>query len=141
MKKNLYLLAIPLFAVIALLLANSSGSPGGKTGSPGDGGTTCVQCHTGTANPVNDWITTDIPMTGYVPGTTYTITLTGTHTGVGKFGFELTAEDNSNNKVGTFIITDPTQTQLKNGGNAVTHTSAGTAPSGNSKTWTVDWTA
>jgi hypothetical protein len=90
---------------------------------------------------VNDWITTDIPMTGYVPGTTYTITLTGTHSGVGKFGFELTAEDNANSKVGTFVITDATQTQLKNGGNAVTHTGAGTSPSGNAKTWTVDWTA
>ncbi len=24
----------------------SSNSPGGKTGSPGDGGVTCTQCHT-----------------------------------------------------------------------------------------------
>jgi hypothetical protein len=50
MKKNIYLFAIPFFAVIGLLLANSSGSPGGITGSPGDGGTTCVQCHTGTGD-------------------------------------------------------------------------------------------
>ena len=52
----------------------------------------------------------------------------GYSSGVVKFGFELTAEDGSNSKVGTFIITDPTQTQLKNGGNAVTHTSAGNTP-------------
>ncbi len=122
-------------------MAYNTGSPGGKSGSPGDGGATCVQCHTGTANQVNDWITTNIPLTGYVPGNTYTITLTGTHTGVVKFGFEVSAENSSNAKVGTFILNDPVQTKFTNGNAAVTHTNNGNTPSGNSKTWTVDWTA
>ena len=141
MKKLYFLLLIPVIPVFMILMANSAGSVGGKTGSPGDGGTTCTQCHTGTANPVTGWITTNVPVSGYIPGNTYTITLSGTHTGVVKFGFEVTAEDASNTKVGSWVITDPTQTQLTNGTNAVTHTSAGNTPSGNMKVWTVDWTA
>lgn len=118
-----------------------TGSPGGKTGSPGDGGANCTQCHAGTPQSASGWITTNIPGSGYTAGQTYTITATGTHTGVGKFGFETTAEDNSNAKKGTFIITDLTQTRLVNANKAVTHTSSGNTPVGNSKTWTFDWTA
>jgi len=141
MKMFYKLLPLSFLPVIFLLLANSTGSIGGKTGSPGDGGTTCSQCHIGNPVTTNNWITTNIPQTGYVPGQTYTITVTGTHTGVVKFGFELTAEDGSGNKTGTFVITNATQTQLTNGNKAVTHKSAGTTPTGNSKTWTVSWTA
>lgn len=141
MKKTYFLLSFPALIILFVLVAYNSGSPGGKTGSPGDGGATCVQCHAGTVNQSTDWISTNVPLTGYVPGNTYTITLTGTHTGVVKFGFEVTAEDASGNKVGTFIITDPVQTQLRNGTTAATHTSNGNTPSGNSKTWVVDWTA
>jgi hypothetical protein len=141
MKKQYVLLSIPAMGIIFLLMAYSSGSPGGKSGSPGDNGSTCVDCHTGTVNPVSGWISTNIPITGYVPGNTYTITLTGTHNGVVKFGFEVTAEDVNGTKVGTLILTDPVQTKFTNGTATVTHTSSGNTPSGNTKTWTVDWTA
>jgi hypothetical protein len=141
MKKNYFFLTIPLIPIIIILMANSSGSPGGKSGSPGDNSNTCTDCHTGSSNPVSGWITTNVPSEGYTPGDTYTITATGTHTGVGKFGFELTVEDQSGNKVGTLIITDATQTKFTNGSNAITHTSSGNTPSGNSKTWSMDWTA
>jgi len=138
-KNLLYLLIFPgLF--FGLTSWYSSGSPGGKTGSPGDGAN-CTQCHTGTPQSASGWITTNIPAMGYTPGQTYTITVTGTHSGVGKFGFETTAESSGGSKKGTFIITDAVQTQLTNSNHAVTHTSAGTTPSGNSKTWTFDWTA
>lgn len=141
MKKNYFFLTLPLIPIIIILMANSSGSPGGKSGSPGDGSHNCTDCHTGSPNPVSGWITTNVPSEGYTPGDTYTITATGTHTGVGKFGFELTVEDQSGNKVGTLIVTDATQTKFTNGNNAITHTSGGNTPSGNSKTWTMDWTA
>lgn len=140
--KNIYTFLIVLATPAALLLmSNSSGSPGGKTGSPGDGGNTCTQCHTGTANTVDNWITTNIPAGGYVAGETYTITATGTHSGVSKFGFELTVENNSGQKAGTLQITEPTRTKLANGGKAVTHLSGGTTPSGNTNTWTMNWVA
>ena len=122
-------------------LEYSGGSPGAKTGSPGDNGANCTSCHSGTPNTVDGWIESDIPETGYVPGEIYTITVTGTHTGVNKFGFEATAEDSENNKTGTFSITNSTETKLTNGNHAVTHKSGGTTPSGNSKSWSFDWTA
>ncbi len=134
----LFALATPL---ILLLMSYSSGSPGGRTGSPGDGGNTCTQCHGGTATNMMGWITSNVPSSGYVPGQTYTFTATGTHSGVQLFGFELTVETANGTKIGTLIITDPDRTQLANGGDAVTHTSGGTGPSGNSNSWSVDWTA
>jgi hypothetical protein len=140
-KGLLYLIMALAMLPLASWILSPGGSPGGKTGSPGDGGATCIQCHTGSNQPVAGWITSDIPASGYVPGQTYTITATGTHSGVQRFGFEVTAEDNNNGKKGTLVITNAAQTKLVNGGKSVTHTSGGTTPSGNSKAWTFDWTA
>ncbi|RLC24007.1 MAG: hypothetical protein DRH21_06150, partial [Deltaproteobacteria bacterium] len=107
---------------------------------PSDG-STCTACHSGTANPVEGWITSDIPATGYMPGETYSITATGSHEGVVKFGFEVTAEDNTDAKTGIFIVTNSTENKLTNGNNAITHQAGGTTPSGDMRTWTFDWTA
>jgi hypothetical protein len=134
---------IPLFIIPLSLLfyAYHTGSPGGYSGSNGDG-KDCTNCHQpGPTSIVDGWITTDIPAEGYTPGETYTITATGTHTGVVRFGFELTAENGSSQKTGTFSITDAARTQLTNGNHAVMHTAGGIAPSGDSNTWTMDWTA
>ena len=143
MKKTMYLLftVAGLFFLLTSELMYSSGSPGGKSGSPGDGGATCTQCHGGTATPQSGWITSTIPVEGYEPGQTYSITATGTHAGVGKFGFELTSEDMAANKVGTLTVTNTVENQLVNGNNSITHKSAGTTPNGDTKSWTFDWTA
>jgi len=142
MSNNIYrVLAILSVPAILLLYSYSGGSPGGKTGSIGDGGSTCTDCHAGTATFNPGWITTNIPEEGFTPGETYTITATGTHSGVVKFGFELTTEDDAGNKVGTLAITDASRSKFANGNNAVTHTAAGNAPSGNTNTWSMDWTA
>lgn len=140
MKKIRIGVIIVLSYFLCALMLNNEGSPGAKTGSPADG-STCTQCHEGTAIEADNWITSTIPDSGYVAGETYTITATGTHQGVNLFGFELTAEDNSNAKKGTFIITNATETQLYNNIKSVTHTSAGITPSNNSKSWSFDWTA
>ena len=121
-------------------ISNAVHSPGAKSSSLGDGAD-CTSCHAGSALSGTSWISSNIPMTGYVPGTSYTITLTGTHTGVAKFGFELTAEDISNAKIGSFNITNSTETQLTNAMHAVTHTGSGLTPTNDSKTWSFDWTA
>lgn len=140
MKNFTKFLPLLLIPVAIVFLAYHSGSPGGKTGSPGDGGSTCTQCHSGTAQTSSNWITTNIGTAGYINGQTYTITATGTKTGVSKFGFELTAEDEQGNKVGTFTITNPTETKLINGNKAVTHTASGITPNGDTKSWSVDYT-
>ena len=141
MKKSYPFLLVLVFPVALLIIANSSGSVGGKSGSPGDGGSTCTDCHAGSATAVTGWINSNIPPEGYTPGTTYNITAVGNHTGVVLFGFELTAEDAQGNKVGTLTVTDPLQTQLTNSNAAITHTINGITPVGNMKTWNMGWTA
>jgi len=145
MKKNYTLLLILLIpASIMLFFAGTlfhSGSPGGKTGSPGDNGVTCTQCHNGTAESMDGMISTNIPSLGYVVGDTYELTLTAEHESAARYGFELTAEDEAGNKVGQFIISGDGETQLANSNNAITHTSSGITPDGNMKTWMFEWTA
>ena len=142
MKIIITLLSFSVIILIGLAsaLTNAGGSPGGKTGSPGDGNN-CTQCHGGTAQIATAWVIPDMPFDGYVPGETYTITATGTHAGVVRFGFELTAENSNHAKVGTFTITNTAETKLVNSGKAVSHTGNGFTPSGNSKSWSCNWTA
>ena len=117
-----------------------NGSPGGKSGSPMDGGN-CTMCHGSIINTGQGSfdISSDVPTTGYVAGETYTITIQGSHPSFTKYGFELTAES-SGMKVGGFNITNSSQTKLTNNNNSVTHKNTGTLGSA-TKTWTVDWTA
>lgn len=141
--KNRFLLftgAISLSIVLMSGIANLSHSPGKKTGSPGDGAN-CTACHAGSTQTATNWITSNIPSSGYTPGNTYTITLTGTHSGVAKFGFEITAEDAAKTKMGTYTITNSNETQLTNAMHAVTHTANGVSPTNDSKSWSFDWIA
>ena len=136
--KVLAVLAIPGFLVF---YSFSGGSPGGKSGSLGDGGASCTDCHAGVPQNVGDWVTSNIPEGGYVPGETYVITAKGMHDGVSKFGFELTAENAAGAKKGSFAITDAARTQMTGTANSVTHTQNGTNPTGDSTMWSMDWTA
>lgn len=144
MKGKFIIYVLMVVAVSTLVMAFNilypDGSPGAKTGSPGDGGTSCVMCHTGTPNSVENWITTDIPGSGYIPDSTYVITATATREGAALYGFELTAEGSMDEKIGTFSIIDD-GTMLVNNNAAVTHTHAGTTPENGSKTWTMEWKA
>ena len=133
----LAVLAIPGFLVF---YSFAGGSPGGKSGSPGDGAN-CTGCHAGTPQNVADWISTNIPEGGYAPGETYTITAKGMHEGVGKFGFELTAENAAGAKKGSFAVTDAVRTKATSSDNSITHTQDGNSPAGDSATWSMDWTA
>jgi len=144
-KMRKTLLIIPTIIAVAIFFyptisnSNSTGSPGGKTGSPTDAGN-CKGCHTDAQTGQGAEITTDIPSTGYTPGNTYTITAM-LNLGVGSGdpkGFEVTCEENATNtKAGLFGASDPTNTQLKNNGTAVTHTTAGNSLN----TWDFTWEA
>lgn len=134
---TLIITSVIFFPTISI--SNGNGSPGGKTGSIGDGNISCTACHyAGIGNGAT--ISTNIPVSGYIPGQTYTVTATIQDMNINKFGFELTAEDNSGDKQGTFIITNASETKLTNGGNAVTHKGTGTNGQG-VKTWIFDWIA
>lgn len=142
MKKNLLIYSsVVLFALILISgTLYNTGSPGAKTGSPLDK-STCVQCHTGSdVTTIDNWITSDIPETGWAPKTTYNITVTAVHETAGRIGFELTAE-NGTSKIGKFTVTDTQRTKYANNQKAVTHTTAGHEPTDGQNVWTVQWTS
>jgi len=136
MKKNyifkFILLLIPVSAFT--LLSFSSGNPNAFSGSPGDSGNNCTQCHSGTANNSNITITTNIPFTGYEFNTEYDITITNSGGGT-RNGFQVTAEkDNDNSKVGTFISTS-SDTQAAANDTRIIHTSSGNGQN----SWSFKW--
>ena len=142
MKKTLLfttsiLIGLLLLTYPEITKGTVNGSPGGKTNSPVDG-SNCTGCHNATLNNGQGSvvITSNMPNNEYVPGQTYTITVTASHPSFTTYGFELTAE-NGSSKAGNFIITNSSETKLVNGNNAVTHKMSGTLGG----TWEVDWTA
>ncbi len=155
-NKKSVLIALPsiLIAVLGVnLLSHSfSGSPNNAhTGSPGDGGTRCNTsgCHVGGTPAVqtNQTITftTNVPDTGYTPGSTYTfnVIISGTNPinpTANEYGFEACVEKLSNNtKTGTLIATNTTQTQVSAG--YIKHKSVSPNGTNNMKTYSFNWTA
>ncbi|MDF2436379.1 MAG: hypothetical protein K0Q95_755 [Bacteroidota bacterium] len=121
--------------------SNTSAAPAGRTGSPGDG-LTCTSCHAGTATTSAGLITSNIPVSGYTPGQTYTITASITQAGKTKFGFQVSPQNVAGTKLGTLLVTNTTLTQLVGtGGKYITHKTAGTSFPSGTATWSFDWTA
>lgn len=129
------LLISPL--ILFFLVANSSGPPAGNTGSPGDGGTTCTQCHDNTGNfGASVSITTNIPeVEGFTPGATYLVNIVQ-NSSASLYGFQITAENVSGSRKGTFTSIDANTRTISNDEYAE-HTSAGNQ----FKSWQVNWTA
>jgi len=141
MKKSIFIFGL-IIAIAILFYPQSTigkltGSPGGKTGSTMDN-SDCTSCHNVQGTTVSTTnITSNIPSDGYIPGNTYTITANLVNAG-GPNGFEITCEENtSNSKTGTLFNINPSETQLVNNGNAITHTTAGNLLN----TWSFDWEA
>jgi len=142
MKKKFYFFPIILFMAVVLLTAfggdggNSdypSGSPAGYTGSPGDG-QNCTSCHNGSATTQAGIITSNIPGSGYLPGSNYTITVT--LSGSGEKGFEVSPQNASGSLLGT--LTAGSGSKLVGGGKYCTQSSE---VGGSSATWNFTWTA
>lgn len=116
----------------------SNGAPSGQTGSPGDASTCSSSCHTqpGTQTTEAVSVSSDIPASGYIAGTTYTFTITTTGGG-SKTGFQVSPQDAVGNLIGT-LIASGAGTQFSAGGSThITHSAAGTS----SSSWTFEWTA
>jgi hypothetical protein len=146
MKKK-FIVLFALLAIVFVLFSTTdtigylTGAPSGKSNDPASGSANCTGCHSGTAtsNATVANITTNIPTTGYVPGTTYTITANVIYAGKTRFGFEVSPQNTSGTQKGTITITDPTNTKIVST-KYVTHTSAGNTGSG-SRSWSFNWTA
>lgn len=123
---------------------NQNGALPAHTGSPHDV-ITCsngIGCHGGTATVLSDIITSNVPVTGYIAGITYTITVTVTDPAKIEFGFQISPQDNAGNLLGTIIKTDPARTHFADSAHKyLTHTTAGTAAPGHTDVWQFNWTA
>lgn len=145
------LLTIFAIALAAFLVTDNSahtyqaGAPAGKTGSPGDGGTTCNSsyCHTGPS--VTDQYVT-ISMIENSPRE-YTIMIeaqSDTPFEYTKAGFQACIEDASGAKIGTLSTLSNTLTKIVSQ-HYITHKTAGTTTSaeffGSHHAWSFNWSA
>ena len=120
----LSVIGIIIFSLIYVdkaAFSKANGSQGqGYSSSPGDSYNDCGDgsiCHGNTGVNVSGWITSNIPTSGYVGGTAYTITCKPSS---GSYGFEITCEKSGGTKVGKF--TTATYTQTWNTGKSLTTT-------------------
>ncbi len=148
MKSKITIITLVSTAILLLIalsgntvFSDETGAPAQVTGSPADG-QTCAKsnCHTGNpVMPMPGIITSNIPLYGYVPGSTYTISATLSQMGMSCWGFEISPQSASGALMGTPIITNTTTTKIVST-KYVTHQLAGITGS-NTKTWSFDWTA
>ncbi len=120
---------------------NGSGKTG-HSGAPGE--QTCTACHSSTPGGSGSLVISgDAQPNGYNAGQTHNMSVTITHSGSSKFGFNLVALDTNNASIGT--LTAGTGSQVLNGPSSrrnLTHTSSGTSTStAGSKIFNFTWTA
>jgi hypothetical protein len=140
MRKASLLLVLAVAVGSIIFLGNGNGAPSGKAGDPASGNVNCTQCHAGPAPQTGPaLISSDIPVSGYTPGQTYTITAEVVRPGHNKFGFQVSPQTSTGAFRGTLINTS-TQTQLVGSNHYITHTSSGTSGT-NFKMWSFNWTA
>jgi hypothetical protein len=146
MKRNiLYIFA----GVCALILLESFANKGlgkvdgtepGYTGSPGDTLKNCTVCHGGTAVNVQNWISSNIPSTGFVAGSTYTIRAVNTLIGHNRFGFSISPQALDGKLLGTMLVTDTVRTKLVGNNKYITYRAAGVQAL-DSNVWEFQWVA
>ena len=124
-------LTVVLFSIV---FANSGG-PGGNYANNAPSYNNCTVCHSGNVNSGNGSVTiTGIPDGGYVPGETYSLTLSVTGTHSRGYGFQM-ASQVGNNNAGTFSLGANSQ-NAELTGNRVQHSTRTI-----SGEWIVEWLA
>ena len=146
-KKYFYLASLAAALLIVFFsmpnaLTFSSQAPPGNTGSPGDGANnTCAKsgCHAGTVNSGSGAVTidaSDIPASGWLQGKTYTIKVVVAENLITNYGFQLSAENPSNNTNIGILGTGGNSKVVVSFDNWISH--KGTSSTGD---WTFEWTA
>lgn len=140
MKKIISITSILTTSFLAFLStqnatnASSTLPNDGNAGAPMDNaGQTCTSCHGGTATNTTGVISSNIPASGYVAGSTYNFTVS--MSGASAYGFEMTPQTPSSNVgLGTWIAGTGSSVSSKYIKQSVKLTGA-------SATWTFQWTA
>jgi HYR domain/Secretion system C-terminal sorting domain len=140
MKKVYYFFS--LLSLSMILVSHTTVSEIGRAGSTGaPGESTCASCHGGALGG-SAKLTSDIPLSGFVPGATYNMTLTVSQAGQPLFGMGLEALNTaSTTNAGNLTAGNGTQILMKGTRQNVTHTFGGGATSLGSKAFTFTWTA
>lgn len=150
-KRTLSLFFVAGISVLALSSYKSSPglSVGNRTGSPGSTATCAGGCHAASSSKtlasfmIAEAATPTTPVTKYVPGKLYTITLAGTNTsGKPKFGFQATVTNATGTAVGTLSAT-AASTAVHTAGTVklVEHTSPITGATAGVYSVSFNWTA
>ena len=143
MNKNYLKIGLFTLAATALsgvILSNSSGPGGDRTGAPGSSGN-CSSCHSGTANLGGDLVITAVDVastktvTTYEPGKKYTIGIKMGGTSLRK-GFNATVLDAANKAIGAVSNVSTGATSYTSGTRTIVgHNAPGLG------VWYFDWTA
>ena len=142
----MFIVSVFIADYFSIANAHLNGAPQGSAGDPYGGKQTCRACHYGFA-PIYEpgLIQTNVPNSGYIPGTTYTITATIIGTSSTVFGFEVTSEDTIGNFLGTLFSFDNTTSLIPttsvDNNKYITHTYASNFSSSHYETWTFGWIA
>jgi hypothetical protein len=156
MKKKYLLPVFGLFALgiysfqslnnqqkISIFHKSGSGANFNATGAPGE--SNCSACHgSGTQSGATENVFTILngstPVTDYLPGTTYNVTLSMASNPVKK-GFSILALNSSNTNAGSFTASSPGGTTKHTNGTKqyITHNS--TSNTSSTATWSWTWTA
>jgi len=123
--------------------AFSSGPDPSNTGAPGE--STCASCHGG--GPTGGTLSISGLPANYSPNQEVTLTVSLSQANRGRYGFQLTAIDDSGKRAGD-LTTNDNRTQLRvndvlgNQRQYIEHTAAGNAPSSPGQgSWTFKWKA
>jgi hypothetical protein len=146
LKKTFIVVAVILVAGFAFnrmySFSFTNGSPAGCSGAPNEA-ICSTNCHNTNVENKTDtgWIKTNIPASGYVGGTNYTITTTakGLESST-KFGFEISPQFADGKLAGSMVVTNATETKLIGGKKYIVQIAGGAEGTGN-RTWTFDWVA
>ena len=139
--KKIIIIVIVLFLYTHTASGFLSGPIAGRTGAPNDicDSLTCsvTPCHDSYALNTGKAAFSIIAPSTYEKGKTTNIVVKFTNSNTSLHGFEITAMDTTNTKVGTFTSTDDTTQTESYRNQYAAHTTIGTAES----SWTVQWSA
>ena len=128
--------------------ANANRPPSRNTGAPGE--QTCTGCHdTSALNSGGGALTlTGLPAGGYAPSQSIPLSVTMQQAGRSRFGFQVTAIDDTGKQAGTIVVADAARTTLSTGTvqnntrQYLGQTNAGSsATSAGQGSWNFTWTA
>jgi hypothetical protein len=147
-RKRIAQITLVVLTVVVFVYAKAEGPDRGYTGAPGDLGD-CTACHDTfvVANVGAGRVTIGSNPAVYQPGQAYTLTVTVQDPKAHRWGFQMTAIDDSGNSAGIFApLGSDTQIALNGfdpmGRQYIEHTQLGTFPgTSGGHTWQVGWTA